>query len=458
MHVEEGDPFDRGSKTPSDFGEQRRARRPTLLLGFSEVQDWRLPLPENGRLILGRGEGCAVMLKDALVSRQHCCLHLSSHVFLEDLGSTTGTRLMGRTLRRGEKTLLKRGDVFELGNTSVVCQSSSPAVAAGPAGASGATMNGLRRVLDRVAHSRINVLITGETGVGKGVLATELHSKSPRAEHPFVALNCAELQETLLESELFGHERGAFTGASASKPGLIESADGGTLFLDEVGEMSLATQAKLLRVLEDRSVRRVGSVQARPIDVRLLAASNRNLAMESERGTFRRDLYFRLNGITLEVPPLRQRLDELEALARAFLAESSDAHGRPAPVLTPEALQALRQHSWPGNIRELRNAIDRAVVLCAGDALTTEHVPVPVETAPNVVPLASRGMAVNVGPADDTLAPPDRTSGERQRIEEALDHCAGNQSRAAKLLGISRATLVARLDRYGFPRPRKKTG
>jgi two-component system response regulator AtoC len=448
-HMQEAEPVDRDQ---TYVGEGRRARRPTVLLGFTGDQHWRLPLPETGQLILGRAEGCALVLNDARVSRRHCCLHLSSNVMLEDLGSTTGTRLMGRTLERGEKTLLKRGDVFELGETSVVCHSSAPApsepgqIGTGPCTA----MEELRRLIDRVAHSRINVLLSGETGVGKGVLAAELHRRSPRAGQAFVALNCAELQESLLESELFGHERGSFTGASASKPGLIESADGGTLFLDEIGEMSLATQAKLLRVLEERSVRRVGSLQSRPVDVRFLAASNRDLAAETERGAFRRDLYFRLNGISLEVPPLRERLNELEGLAYSFLAQACEAQGRHPPALTWEALDVLRRHSWPGNIRELRNVIERAVLLCTGEAVTLEHVPLP----PKVVPLASRSGPASE-PAAGTFASSDGMASERERIEAALEQCAGNQSRAAKLLGISRATLVARLDRYGFPRPRK---
>jgi two-component system, NtrC family, response regulator AtoC len=467
MQVEEGDPFDRDSKTLSDSDERRHARRPTVLLGFSGEHHWRMPLPETGRIILGRGEGCDRVLEDARVSRKHCSLHLSKHVRLEDLGSTTGTRLMGRTLEQGEKAFLKRGDVFEIGDTSIVCLVSTQSGASIGAGQSPAVfgrrggrtaMATLRWMTERIAHSQINVLISGETGVGKGVLAAELHRRSNRAERPFVALNCAELQESLLESELFGHERGAFTGAGASKPGLIETADGGTLFLDEIGEMSLGTQAKLLRVLEDRSVRRVGSLQARHIDVRVLAASNRDLAAESERGTFRRDLYFRLNGISLEVPPLRDRLDELEGLVHSFLAQASEAQGQPqTPSLSAEALEALRRHTWPGNIRELRNVIERAVVLCTGEVITAEHLPVGPEIAPNVVPLSTRAHAPDAQATDPTLLT-EQARAERQRIEEALDLCAGNQSRAAKMLGVSRATLVARLDRYGFPRPRKRTG
>jgi hypothetical protein len=332
-------------KTLSDFDERRRARRPTVLLGFSGEQSWRLELPEKGRIVLGRGDGCDRVVKDARVSRTHCCLHVAGNVLLEDLGSTTGTRLMGRPLHPGERTLLKRGDVFEIGDTSVMCQAdattgqASGVAAAGSCGSVVATfpataMDRLREMLDRIARSRINVLIAGETGVGKGVLAAELHRRSARAG-AFVALNCAEFQESLLESELFGHERGAFTGAEArKKAGLIETAEGGTLFLDEIGEMSLATQAKLLRVLEDRSVRRVGGLQPRPVDIRVLAASNRDLATESERGAFRRDLYFRLNGISVLIPPLRERLDELETLSRKLLAEAAEAHGRATPPIS----------------------------------------------------------------------------------------------------------------------------
>jgi len=465
-----GDPHE---KTLSDYDERRRARRPTVLLGFSGGERWKLQLPEKGRILLGRGEGCDVTIKDAHVSRTHCCLHVGGNILLEDLGSTTGTRLMGSPLRRGEKALLKRGDVFEIGNTNVMCQADAPAVSfalassapevgdSGPdPGLPAATaMRRLRATLDRIAPSRISVLISGETGVGKGVLAAELHRRSARAG-AFVALNCAELQETLLESELFGHERGAFTGASASKAGLIETADGGTLFLDEIGEMSLATQAKLLRVLEDRSVRRVGSLQPRAVDVRVLAASNRDLATESERGLFRRDLFFRLNGISLLIPPLRERMDEFEPLARTFLAQASEAHGRESPPeLEAEAIELLKQHSWPGNIRELRNVLERAVVLCPGDVVTAEYIALSTpERKPKVVSLAEHGRSRTQEPGGDAPEAEDTALDERRRIEEALETCAGNQSRAAKLLGISRATLVSRLNLYGFPRPRKRVG
>jgi DNA-binding NtrC family response regulator/pSer/pThr/pTyr-binding forkhead associated (FHA) protein len=318
-------------------------------------------------------------------------------------------------------------------------------------------MEGLKRIVDRVAQSSINVLITGETGVGKGVLASEIHRRSPRTERPCVVLNCAELQETLLESELFGHERGAFTGANATKQGLIETAQGGTLFLDEIGEMSLATQAKLLRVLEERSVRRVGGLQQRPVDIRLIAASNRDLEAESERGAFRRDLFFRLNGILLYVPPLRERVDEIELLARGFIAQAAADAKCEVPVLSREALFALQQYPWPGNIRELRNMLERAVVLCTDGLITTEQLSLvrgrrSVELPPN--PVTTAPLPPDPSPPLPTMR--EQYPGERQRIIDALEQCAGNQSRAAKVLGMSRATLVARLDIYGLPRPRKR--
>ena len=298
-------------------------------------------------------------------------------------------------------------------------------------------MDQLRRILlERIAPSPINVLFLGETGVGKGLLAAELHRLSPRASGPFVALNCAELAESLLEAELFGHERGAFTGAVTAKPGLIDSANGGTLFLDEVGEMPLSVQAKLLRVLEERQVRRVGSVKSHPVDIRVVSATNVDLQAAIEAGKFRRDLYFRLDGVSLVVPPLKERPGELEGLVRVFLTQAAEQAGRAVPEVTPEAWAALRRYSWPGNVRELRNAIERAVVLCTSGVITPELLP------------AEKPRSMLYAEA---TAPP----GERERIEEALLRCGGNQTRAAKELGISRRTLVSRLAKYRFPRPRR---
>jgi transcriptional regulator with PAS, ATPase and Fis domain len=281
----------------------------------------------------------------------------------------------------------------------------------------------------RAAAGSINLLILGETGAGKEVLARRVHRLSPRAGRPFVCINCAALSEPLLESELFGHERGAFTGATQAKPGLLETAPGGTVFLDEVGELPAALQAKLLRVIETRELVRVGSVRPRRIDVRFIAATNRDLEEEVARGSFRRDLFFRLNGMTLSLPPLRARPREIPALCRLFLKELSPAAGRKAPPrLTAAALAQLCAHGWPGNVRELRNVIERALLLAPGDEIGVEHLPAAAPAAP---------------------------AGERERILAALEACAGNQSRAARQLGISRKVLLARLDSWGVKRPRK---
>ena len=299
----------------------------------------------------------------------------------------------------------------------------------------------------RAAAGTIGVVILGETGVGKDVLARWIHDASPRAARPFVSVNCAALSESLLESELFGHERGAFTGAAQAKEGLLETAPGGTVFLDEVGELPAATQAKLLRVIEAREVLRVGGVRPRKIDVRFVAATNRDLEADVARGSFRRDLYFRLNGMTLVVPPLRERPADVPLLARRFVAALAAGAGhRRVPAISAAALARLAAHAWPGNVRELRNVVERALLLCDGPAITEAHLPpevLSVVAAPPGAPSASR--------APSTAVP---EGSERARILGALAACAGNQSRAAKKLGISRKVLIARLDAYGVARPR----
>ncbi len=324
-------------------------------------------------------------------------------------------------------------------------------------------------ILRRVAAGVINVLVLGETGVGKDVLARRIHELSPRAKMPLVSINCGALSESLLEGELFGHEKGAFTGALHAKEGLLESANGGTVLLDEVGEMPLALQVKLLRVLEQREVMRVGAVRPRIIDVRFLAATNRNLENEIVAGRFRQDLYFRLNGISLSLPPLRERVEEIGPLAVAFIDQVCRAmQRRTRPHIAPDAMDTMLRYQWPGNIRELRNVIERAVLLCTGELIAREHLPVekmgavvaraggPPSTRTALPPAPSLSHARSLTVPVPVPAPGADGDEERQRILDALEACAGNQSQAAKILGISRATLIRRIEEHAIRRPRKR--
>ena len=324
-----------------------------------------------------------------------------------------------------------------------------------PAAVPEGAMDRMRPLLERVAATTISVLILGETGAGKEVVCKALHRMSPRASRPLLSINCAALSESLLEAELFGYERGAFTGAVQAKPGLLEIASGGTALLDEVGDMPLAVQAKVLRVLEQKQVTRLGALAPRDIDVRFIAATNRDLENSVERGVFRQDLYFRLNGITLVVPPLRDRVPEIEPLARAFAAQFCEANGRTSvPHLSSLAVTMLQTYVWPGNVRELRNVIERAVLLCVGNVIGCEHLP--VDKMGRTLPPAQMVVQTPSTPwLPTSISPVAVTDEERERIERALRECGGNQSRTAQLLGISRRTLIKRIEKYALTRPRK---
>ena len=412
-------------------------------------------LPAKGTITVGRDEEADVRLVDELASRMHLRVGVepSGQVWIEDLDSSNGTFLRGERLAAGVRTSILPGEAVTIGFTHIMVQrrraraTAGGAVADDDAVVASEAMRQLYQLAERAAAGRtaaglVNVLILGETGVGKEVLASWIHRHSPRAAGPFVCINCAALSENLLESELFGHEKGAFTGATQAKPGLLEAAGRGTVFLDEIGEMPATLQAKLLRALENREVTRVGGLAARAIDVRFVAATNRDLEAEVAAKTFRQDLYFRLNGLTLTIPPLRARPEEIEPLARRFLAQAAAAAGRGPPTLAADALARLRAHAWPGNIRELRNVVERALILGDGEAIAAADLP--------FGPSAAGGAAAP--PELAGLSAAEQT--ERQHIVDVMAEMGGNQTRAARKLKIARGTLIERLKRYGIKRPK----
>ena len=578
------------------------SRQTVLVVGTNVVAT--VPLPDSGSVVIGRGQGCDLVVDEPSISRRHAVLQVGPPMTIEDLGSANGTFLRDARLEPNTPTAIGAGDPVQLGSAMLFVQrivaparphriwshdvfegrieeecarsertgaefavvrlqldsGGEPApihgvfaeilrgsdvigtfgtddyeillpqteaddalaitarlvewleqlgttarhrIACWPrdgrdpysllacllgrpervgpddpttdrsrrprAVTDGGMMQQLHGLLERIAQGHINVLLLGETGVGKEVFAERVHALSRRADRPFLRLNCGAFSETLLESELFGHERGAFTSADKQKPGLLETAQGGTVFLDEVGELPMAIQVKLLRVIEDRKVRRVGGLTSHAIDVRFVAATNRDLEHAVARGTFRQDLYFRLNGCALVIPPLRQRVGEIEGLARHFIAQAAAQGGRKrAPELSTDALDLLRGYAWPGNIRELRNVIERACLLCS-TKIEPEHLPVeklrarldpelviPHPPPPLPVPETSPPSrpTVPIAPGPPALKHELREL-ERARILDALAAYGGNQTRAARALGISRKTLQARLDQFGVVRPRK---
>ena len=293
----------------------------------------------------------------------------------------------------------------------------------------------------RVAHTETTVLLTGESGTGKEVVARFIHHASRRSHGPFVAINCAALPDQLLESELFGHERGAFTGAVSTKPGRIEQASNGVLFLDEVGEMAPTVQAKLLRVLEEREFMRLGSTRVLHADIRVIAATNRDLHAAMQRGEFREDLYYRLGVFEISLPPLRDRLEDVLELTDTFLAEIGETVGRPAAGISRDAREHLLTYEWPGNVRELRNAIERAIILADGGFIRSEHLPVTPRRA-------ARGD--DEGPASLPVGGVNLEDIERSLVVKALTQARHNKTRAAKLLGLTRAQLYSRIEKYGL--------
>lgn len=303
-------------------------------------------------------------------------------------------------------------------------------------------MLAMQETIATVAPTEATVLITGESGTGKELVARALHSGSARADKPMVTVNCAALAENLLESELFGHEKGSFTGADRRREGRFVQANGGTLFLDEIGEMPLPLQAKLLRALQEGEVQRVGSDAPLTVDVRVLAATNRDLREEVARRRFREDLYFRLNVISLEVPPLRDRGEDIPVLAAHFLERFAGRNRKSIRGFSPQAVDSLLRYAWPGNVRELENAVERAVILCNGDLITRRELPAAITEAASPEEASSAAVGALAGLPLDEL--------ERRAIGETLRCTGDNKSEAARQLGITRATLHNKLRKYGL--------
>ncbi len=323
-------------------------------------------------------------------------------------------------------------------------------------------MQDIMRTVDRIAESDATVLVTGESGVGKELVAEAIHTASQRSGEPLIKVHCAALSDTLLESELFGHEKGAFTGAIHQRKGRFELADGGSIFLDEIGEINATTQVKLLRVLQERAFERVGGERTITVDTRIIAATNRDLQQEMQEGNFREDLYYRLNVVHINIPPLRERREDLPELIQVSLEQISGTGGgrgaRGVPRrLTPQALAALQAYHWPGNIRELRNALESAAVMSPDSLIGVEHLPRSIVRSEGRVPTGGTGSgAVAQGGAesagDGVIIPGGATIAEAERllILAALDAARGNKTRAAAALGIQRATLYNKMRDYGI--------
>lgn len=306
----------------------------------------------------------------------------------------------------------------------------------------------LFELIKQVASTPATVLIVGESGTGKELVAQAIHQLSPRRDQPLIKVNCGAIPENLLESELFGHEKGAFTGAVARKPGRFERADQGTIFLDEIGEISMVMQVKLLRVLQEREIERVGGTDTIKVDVRVIAATNKDLAAEVQSGRFREDLYYRLNVVPVAVPALRERPEDIPELADSFVRRFSGELGKEGMQLSPETLIYLQKYHWPGNVRELQNIMERAVILSTQSAIIPELLPIEVlrPEAGSATSIRSTGE-FNIKLPETGI---DLEGVERDLIRQALESVEGNQTKAAKLLGISRYTLIYRLEKYGM--------
>jgi transcriptional regulator with GAF, ATPase, and Fis domain len=434
------------------------ARRPTSLKR-RRVRLQVVAGPDSGkrydfdeRARIGTRRMAELVLTDPLVSGLHCEVVAGEQLLLRDLGSKNGTFLGGYNII---EAVLPHGDSFAIGDSRVRVVAIAEMVEVplaetddyfGIVGESAAIRALMARV-EKLANSEVTVLIMGETGSGKERVAEALHLSSRRAQGPLVVVDCGSLPPTLIESELFGHERGAFTGATGQVKGAFERADGGTLFLDEIGELPLDLQAKLLRATESRTVRRLGGSRTLSVDVRLVAATNRDLALEVQRGRFREDLYYRLAVVSLTVPPLRERLEDIPLLAVHLLREM---RRDPASVLTVDSLATLQSYNWPGNVRELRNSLERAATLM--EPLQPSVTPAEPRTGETPTPVAvDLDEPLRVGKQRVVEA------FERAYVLAMLDTCDGNISECARRAGMDRISIHRILQRLGL-RPIKRDG
>ena len=418
-----------------------------------------VPLPGTGTLTIGRASKCDVVIDSGSVSRHHANLLLGPEVQIADIGSSNGTTVDSVRVAPNTPTKLTIGVPFLVGAVTLMVQ--NRAGSRREVAAKSSQLAALEQSAARIAIGKLAVLIVGETGVGKERFAERIHEMSPRRPASFVRINCSAISESLLEAELFGSDQ-------SGKPGMLEAADGGTAFLSDIDQLPQSLQQKLLRVIEDGAVRRIGSARARAIDVRFISSTSKDLQAEVDANRFRRDLFFRIAGATFVIPPLRERKDEVIPLAEQFVASAAGPIGR-SFTLSDDAKQWLSTHDWPGNIRELRNACERAVLLATGPVIELHHLTVgfPAELgSASARPGGRIRSSATIPPPMGIAAPsaadmPSQVRAtvaelEKQRILEALEKCAGNQTRAAELLGISRRTLINRLDEYGIARPRKR--
>ncbi len=447
-----------GIRDLADRPDERLTRASIVVFGpqGTEVVDLSPP----NEIVVGRYHTADVCIEDPSLSRHHARFWWQdSHLLVEDLESRNGTWVAGAKTGRAS---LSSGDVVQFGGVravvaimGTVSQARPPARVTVPGAEGLVVLNPeMRAIYEQVALAAANdaaVLILGETGTGKEHVALALHALSDRRDKPFKVINCGAVPRELAESMLFGHEKGAFTGAARRSIGMFEQADGGILFLDEVGELSASAQAGLLRAVETKKIARLGSSTEMTVDVRVIAATHCHIEDMVREGTFREDLLYRINTITFELPPLRKRRDEIEPLAALFLKRANESWGRSVKAIHPAAMEKLREYDWPGNIRQLRNVIERGVLCCRGDQMALSDLPQPILNARYPKSIRPPAPALADGTDEPILPYKEQLRlWEVDTIRQAMQRSAGNQRAAARLLRIPRSTLAYKLEAYGL--------